>query len=75
MKLKGLAIVLLSAAMLTGCIYVDDTSKGYRDSRFRSNVEPTVGQELLDLDRARTSGVLTEAEYAQAKQAILDDIN
>lgn len=74
MKLKGLTIVILSAFVLTGCIYVNDTEDDRRDGNVRSRTEPTVGQELLDLDRARASGVITETEYERAKEAILDDI-
>ena len=77
MKHKGLILVMLSAVALTGCIYVNDTADGRRDGGLpnSSNREPTVGQELLDLDRARASGVITDAEYERAKEAILDDIN
>lgn len=75
MKHKGLILTVLSVVALTGCIYVNDTADGRRDDGFRSDREPTVGQELLDLDRARASGVITDAEYERAKEAILDDIN
>ena len=75
MKHMGLTMVMLSALVLTGCIYVDETGDGSRDHRLRANAEPTVGQELLDLDRARSAGVITTAEYDRAKQAILGDIN
>ena len=74
MKYKGLILVMVSVVTLTGCIYVNDTDDDRRDGRLRDNREPTVGQELLDLDRARASGVLTDAEYERAKDAILDDI-
>ena len=74
MKGKGLTIVILSVLMLTGCVYVNDTEDDRRDNRPRSQTEPTVGQELLDLDRARAQGVISDAEYERAKEAILDDI-
>ena len=76
MKGKGLSMVILSAILLTGCIYVNEEDRGNRgDSRLRAQSQPTVGQELLDLDRARSSGVITDTEYERAKEAILDDIN
>ena len=75
MKAKGLTFVILSAFVLTGCIYVNDTEEDRRDRGFQNNAEPTVGQELLDLDRARASGVITDTEYDRAKETILDDIN
>ena len=74
MQYKQLILVMLSALVLTGCIYVNDTEDDRRDGRFRDNSKPTVGQELLDLDRVRASGVLSDAEYERAKEAILDDI-
>jgi hypothetical protein len=74
MKQIGLIIVILSVSALTGCIYVNDTEDGRRDREYRSRTEPTVGQELLDLDRARANGVISDAEYERAKSAILDDI-
>ena len=76
MHYKGLIIAILSLSALTGCIYVNDTEDDRRNDGFRPRTtEPTVGQELLDLDRARASGAITEAEYERAKAAILDDIN
>ena len=75
MKYTGLIIAIMAVFTLSGCIYVKDTDDDRRDNGFRSRTEPTVGQELLDLDRARASGVITEAEYERAKAAILDDIN
>lgn len=75
MKLTGLISLVLSGLLLTGCIYVNETDEGRRDNRLRSQTEPTIGQELLDLDRARASGAITASEYERAKQAILDDIN
>lgn len=75
MKSRGLLIVILSALVLTGCIYVDDNGNNGRDNRLRAQSQPTIGQELLDLDRARASGVISDAEYERVKEAILDDIN
>ena len=75
MHSKGLTLVLLSAVALTGCIYVNDAEDERGERRYRSRSEPTIGQELIDLDRARASGVITTAEYENAKEIILDDIN
>lgn len=74
MKFKGLILVMVSVIALTGCIYVNDTEDDRLDRRFRDNREPTVGQELLDLDRARATGIINDTEYERAKNAILDDI-
>jgi hypothetical protein len=74
MKYKALILVMVSVIALTGCIYVNDTEDDRLDRRFRDNREPTVGQELLDLDRARATGIINDTEYERAKNAILDDI-
>ena len=74
MKYKELILVVVSVVALTGCIYVNDTEDDRLDRRFRDNREPTVGQELLYLDRARATGVINDVEYERAKDAILDDI-
>lgn len=74
MKTTRLTGVILSAFMLTGCIYVNEDENDRRNNRFRADTEPTIGQELLDLDRARAAGAITSTEYERAKAAILDDI-
>jgi len=74
MKYKALILVMVSVIALTGCIYVNDTEDDRLDRRFRDNREPTVGQELLDLDRARATGIINDTKYERAKNAILDDI-
>ena len=74
MKYKALILVMVSVIALTGCIYVNDTEDDRLDRRFRDNREPTVWQELLDLDRARATGIINDTEYERAKNAILDDI-
>lgn len=75
MKHSALIFITLASFALTGCVYVNDTEDDRRDRGVRRNSEPTIGQELLDLDRARTSGVISDSEYERAKEAILDDIN
>jgi len=74
MKYKALILVMVSVIALTVCIYVNDTEDDRLDRRFRDNREPTVGQELLDLDRARATGIINDTKYERAKNAILDDI-
>ena len=75
MKYKGLFIVMISAFVITGCIYVTESEDDRHNDRAQPNAEPTIGQELLDLERARSSGVISGTEFELAKQAILDDIN
>lgn len=71
-----LAGLLIGTLALGGCVFApggdgdwDDDDNNGRDR------EPTVGQELIDLDRARDDGAITDAEYEQAKERILDSID
>lgn len=75
MKHTSLMIVLLSAITLSGCIYVNDSEDGRHSRRSVPYAQPTVGQELLDLDQAPGSGVINNIGYEQAKEAILAEIN
>ena len=75
MRHKSFFIVLLSALTLTGCIFVHDTEWDWHRESLARNPQPTVGQELLDLDLARESGVINNTEYEQAKEAILAEIH
>ena len=62
----GLAFTTL---LLSGCIFAPGDGRDWDDD---DRVAPTVGQELLDLDRARDAGLLSEAEYDRARDRILD---
>ena len=68
MRHKSFFIVLLSALTLTGCIFVHDTEGDWHRESLARNPQPTIGQELLDLDRARASGVISDAEYEQCQK-------
>ncbi len=75
MKHKSMIIVLFSSLVLTGCIYVDDTDGDRHGPGSARIAQPTAGQELLDLNRAREAGLINNAEYQQAKEAILAGIH
>ena len=56
---------LVAATFLTGCLNLQ------LGGGTRSEVQgPTMGQQLIDLQKARDSGVITDAEY-QAQRAKL----
>ncbi len=63
------AVIVCSSLLLSGCIYVEKDGSGPR--RGPNQSQPTIGQELLDLDRARSAGAINEVEYEQAKGRIL----
>lgn len=64
-----LTTFLVSTLLLQSCISV---SRGTEHPRSYSQ-EPTVGQELMDLDKARVSGAITGAEYDELKSKIIDN--
>jgi hypothetical protein len=60
------ALGCLSGGLLTGCFGLSIGGGG------KSTVQnPTVGQELIDLQIARESGALTETEFEAQKLKIL----
>jgi uncharacterized protein YceK len=57
-------LLLLVTFLLSGC--------GGESTRIASETHTTtIGQELLDLDRARQRGIITEREYEQAKDDVI----
>jgi hypothetical protein len=62
--------LILATLVLGGCVFAPSGSGGWDGDERR--VRPTVGQELLDLDRAHDAGVIDDAEYERAKDRILE---
>ncbi len=64
--LARLAVLALAASMLCGCAWsIGGTKKG------ETSMQPTRGQELIDLQRARDRGALTDAEYEDQRLRLL----
>lgn len=61
-------IALVSTTLLTGCLGL---ALGTGDKNTTVKQEPTVGQQLLDLQKAKSSGAITDAEYQTEKAKIL----
>jgi hypothetical protein len=57
---------LSSIMLLTGCIGVQ--LGGGTSNRTQA---PTVGQQLIDLQKARDAGIITDAEYQAQKAKVL----
>lgn len=60
-----LALCVLSV-LLSGCAWSIGGEKG------ETLVQPTQGQELIDLQRAHEQGIITTEEYEQQKKRVLD---
>jgi hypothetical protein len=60
----ALALVLLSLPLLAGgCIAIGN--------RGNPNLAPTVGQQLIDLQKAKDSGAINETEYQAQRNKVL----
>jgi len=59
-------IGLSTAMLLTGCIGVQ--LGGGSTTRTQA---PTVGQQLIDLQKAKDAGIITDAEYQTQKAKVL----
>ncbi len=57
-----LCSIIASAGLLTGCAW----SIGGKGAE--SSVQPTKGQELIDLKRAKDTGAISDEEYEAQKQ-------
>jgi hypothetical protein len=64
--LNSLLAIVLASAMLAGC--------GGGDTKVEAS-STTMGQELMDLDESYKKGIITEKEYKNAKEEILDRYN
>ena len=69
MKLKILtpAAALLAVGLLSGCVAAIGNSGGSQRTPGVS-----LGQQLIDLQKARDAGAITEAEYTAQKARLLD---
>lgn len=74
MKTTMTLLIASSSLLLGGCVFAPSGSDFPRDERSAA-VQPTTGQELIDLDRAREAGVISQAEFERAKARILDGRN
>jgi len=57
------------ACLFSGCVI----AMGNRDLGQPRSSQATIGQQLIDLKKARDAGAITEAEYDQEKQQLLQE--
>lgn len=63
--LKVVLLILITALYLSGC--------GGGGAELRSSsTSTTIGQELVDLQKAKQMGIISEDEYEDAKEKILE---
>jgi PBP1b-binding outer membrane lipoprotein LpoB len=67
-KLPVFALAILSAALiLTGCVGLQLGGGSKTDVQ-----KPTIGQQLIDLKKAKDTGAITDSEYQAQKAKVLD---
>ena len=71
MRDKVTPILIVAVILLGGCVFAPGGGD-WDDDQDERRVRPTIGQELLDLDRAHDAGVISDTEFEQAKERILD---
>ncbi|MES2605366.1 MAG: SHOCT domain-containing protein, partial [Pseudomonadota bacterium] len=59
------ASLLITSLALGGCVFAPGGPDGWDGERD----EPTIGQQLIDLDRARDSGLISDAEFERTDQS------
>lgn len=79
-QIISVCIFLSAMTLLTGCVASLNFGGGKKTSTTNSDqhpaigeqtVAPTVGQQLIDLQKAKDAGAITDAEYQAEKAKIL----
>ena len=63
-----IAVCVFAATLLTGCLSLE-----FGSGSVTKNQHPTVGQQLVDLQKAKDAGAINETEYQAQKAKILDN--
>ena len=64
-RIQSYIVILLLALSLSGCGGGDAVTQ-------TTNKTTTTGQELIDLDKAHKQGILSDKEYEEAREKILE---
>ena len=67
---SSLVLVTALLSLASGCAWSIGGSK--TDSCNPPTVQPTTGQQLIDLKNAHDQGAISDAEYEKAKQELLN---
>ena len=62
--IAALVFVLISGGLTTGCAMLNKAELQYTRTT-------TIGQELIDLQEAKTKGAVSEKEYSETKDKII----
>lgn len=72
-SLTPVFLALLAASLLSGCIGLHIGGGGSRSTTVdkTQTYDVTLGQQLIDLQKARDAGIITESEYNAQKKKLL----
>lgn len=74
--LISLCLSLLATTLLTGCVLNlggdGKTCHSQSPVTGQPAVAPTLGQQLMDLQKAKDAGAITDTEYQQQKAKLLE---
>jgi hypothetical protein len=62
-KIIGILLVAILLASMTSCIAVGSGGE-------KINNQPTIGQQLIDLQKAKDEGAITQEEYEELKDKL-----
>jgi hypothetical protein len=62
-KIVLIILLIVCLTIFTGCIGVKGSGEGHSGS-------PTLGQELIDLQKARNDGAISQDEYVELKEKL-----
>jgi len=63
-KIFRILLILLLLTTMTSCLSVQD------ENGEQKNAQPTLGQELIDLKKARDMGAISKLEYTELKEIL-----
>ena len=66
-KVQNLAMALAAITLLSGC-----AGAAFNRVSVTANRHITIGQELIDLKEAHEKGIISDTEYMQAKEQVLN---
>jgi hypothetical protein len=68
-KMKRLSIIVMASLIFIGSIL---SGCGGSKTEVSQSPQTTLGQELIDLDKAYKQGIITEKQYEKSKKDLLE---
>ena len=72
--MKKLILILSIAGLLMGC-YINLAHSKHNSGNRTITIQTTTGQELIDLQEALDTGVITQEEYDELRKKIMERLD